>query len=193
LATKATTAYVDSSIAANPGPTGPQGPQGLKGDTGDQGPTGPQGPAGDDGATGSTGATGPQGPTGATGPQGPAGDDGATGSTGPQGPTGATGPQGPAGSDATGLGIGTSYSSPGRSGYNTVYQNTSSNVRIVYIGGHGAVDYIYVSPNNSSWYTIYNTGGGTGWYEMNHTTLIVPPGHYYRYSGSSYSYWVEIT
>ena len=61
LATKATTAYVDSSIAANPGPAGPQG---LKGDTGDTGATGPAG------ADGATGATGPQGLKGDTGDQG---------------------------------------------------------------------------------------------------------------------------
>jgi hypothetical protein len=166
LATKASITYVDDSIAANPGPTGPQGTAGA---------TGPQGP---------TGATGP------TGPQGATGDDGATGATGGTGPQGS---QGPAGDDAAGVGIGTSYSSPSRSGYNTAYQNTSSNVRIVYIGGHGSVDYISVSPNNSSWYTVYNTSGGTGTYEMNHTTLIVSPGHYYRYSGTSYAYWVELT
>ena len=89
--------------------------------------------------------------------------------------------------------VGTSYSNPSRSGGNTVYQNTSSNVRIVYIGGHGSVDLVYVSPNNSSWYAIYDHWGGTGAYEMNSTTLVVPPGHYYRYSGYSYSYWTELT
>ena len=88
LATKATIAYVDSSIAANPGPTGPQGPQGPTGPTG---ATGPQGPQGDTGSTGSIGLTGPQGPTGL---QGPAGVQGIQGPTGATGATGATGPSG---------------------------------------------------------------------------------------------------
>ncbi len=89
--------------------------------------------------------------------------------------------------------VGTSYSSPSRSGYNTAYQNTSSNVRIVYIGGHGSIDYVYISPDNSNWYTVYNYAGGTGSYEYNSTTLVVPPNHYYRYSGPYYDYWVEVT
>jgi hypothetical protein len=84
LATKATIAYVDSSIAANPGPTGPQGPPGPTGPTG---ATGPQGPQGDTGSTGSIGLTGPQGPTGLQGPAGVQGPTGPTGATGPAGTT----------------------------------------------------------------------------------------------------------
>jgi hypothetical protein len=87
----ATETYVDSAIAANPGPQGPQGEPGSQGIQGIQGETGPQGPQG---IQGIQGEAGPQGEPGPQGPQGEPGPQGPQGETGPQGPQGETGPAG---------------------------------------------------------------------------------------------------
>jgi|13_taG_2_1085334.scaffolds.fasta_scaffold08686_2 hypothetical protein len=89
--------------------------------------------------------------------------------------------------------FGTTYSTPSRAGSNTAHQNTGSTHKIVMIDATGNADYLSVSPDNSTWYQVYYWAGGTGTYERASVTLIVPPNHYWRFSGSSYYSLVEIS
>ena len=89
--------------------------------------------------------------------------------------------------------FGTTYSQPSRAGGNTPYQNTGDTHMVIYIDATGNADVLSVSPDGSTWYNVYYWAGGTGVYERAMATLIVPPNHYYRFSGSSYIGWVELT
>ena len=164
LATKATIAYVDSSIAANPGPTGPQGPTGA---------TGPQGPQGDTGPQGIQGETGPQGPTGLQGPagvQGIQGIQGPTGPTGPTGATGATGATGPAGESAGGF----SWSAAGAS-YGKIETDGTA----------------FCSYSGTSEKVLYSADG-TNWSEYSIPNMITPNYDSWQvfYFGGQIDYWI---
>ena len=89
--------------------------------------------------------------------------------------------------------FGTTYSTPSRAGGNTAHQNTGSTHKIVMIDATGHADALSMSPNGTTWYQVYYWAGGTGTYERASATLIVPPGHYWRFSGSSYYSLVEIS
>ena len=89
--------------------------------------------------------------------------------------------------------LGTTYSTPSRAGSDTAHQNTGTTFKIVMIDATGNADKLYMSADNTTWYQVYNWSGGTGSYERNMATLIVPPNHYWRFSGSSYYRLVEIS
>ena len=82
--------------------------------------------------------------------------------------------------------LGTAYSTPSRAGSNTAHQNTGTTFKIVMIDATGNADNLEMSADNTTWYRVYNWSGGNGSYERAMATLIVPPGHYWRFSGSSY-------
>ncbi len=93
----------------------------------------------------------------------------------------------------SGVSFGTTYSTPYRAGSNTPYQNTGDTHMVIYIDATGHADILSVSADGNNWYNVYDWAGGTGPYERASATLIVPPNHYYRYSGSSYISWVELS
>ena len=61
------------------------------------------------------------------------------------------------------------------------------------IDATGYADVLSMSANGTTWYTVYDWAGGTGVYERAMATIIVPPGHYWRFSGSGYNNLVEIS
>ena len=89
--------------------------------------------------------------------------------------------------------FGTTYSTPSRAGGNTAHQNTGSTHKIVMIDATGNADALSMSPDGTTWYQVYYWEGGTGNYERAFASIIVPPGHYWRFSGSSYYGLVEIS
>ena len=93
----------------------------------------------------------------------------------------------------SGVSFGTTYSNPSRTGGNTPYQNTGETHMVVYVDATGNAGQLQVSADGSSWYRVFQWPSGTGPYEQNIATLIVPPNHYYRFSGSGYSSWTELT
>ena len=89
--------------------------------------------------------------------------------------------------------LGTTYSTPSRAGSNTAHQNTGTTFKIVMIDADGDADALSVSADNTTWYQVYYWSGGNGSYERSSATLIVPPSHYWRFSGSAYNGLVEIS
>ena len=89
--------------------------------------------------------------------------------------------------------FGTTYSTPSRAGGNAAHQNTGQTHKIVMIDATGHADALAMSADGTTWYEVYYWGGGTGQYERAMATLIVPPGHYWRFSGSSYYSLVELS
>ena len=89
--------------------------------------------------------------------------------------------------------LGTTYSTPSRAGSNTAHQNTGTTFKIVMIDATGNADALSMSSDGTTWYQVYYWAGGNGSYERASATLIVPPGHYWRFSGSSYYGLVEIS
>ena len=89
--------------------------------------------------------------------------------------------------------LGTTYSTPSRAGGNTAHQNTGTTFKIVMVDATGQADSLSVSADNVTWYQVYYWSGGNGSYERASATLIVPPNHYWRFSGSSVYGIVEIS
>ena len=89
--------------------------------------------------------------------------------------------------------LGTTYSTPTRAGGNTAHQNTGTTFKIVMVDATGQADSLSVSADNVTWYQVYYWSGGNGSYERASATLIVPPNHYWRFSGSSVYGIVEIS
>ena len=89
--------------------------------------------------------------------------------------------------------LGTTYSTPSRAGSNTAHQNTGTTFKIVMIEAVGYADQLDVSADGTTWYRVYYWGGGNGNYERAMATLIVPPSHYWRFSGSSVVSLVELS
>lgn len=89
--------------------------------------------------------------------------------------------------------FGTTYSTPSRAGSNTAHQNTGTTSKIVMIDAWGSAAVLSMSADGTTWYQVYHWQGGTGAYERASATLIVPPGHYWRFSGSAYNGLVEIS
>ena len=90
--------------------------------------------------------------------------------------------------------LGTTYSTPTRAGSNTVHQNTGTTFRIVMIDASGSNgNALSMSSDSTTWYQVYYWSGNNGVYERASATLIVPPGHYWRYSGSGAYGVVEIS
>ena len=113
-----------------------------------------KGDAGTNGTNGQDGSTGPQGPQGDTGPSG--GPQGDVGPEGPQGPQGNDGSQGPSGADAPPLIFKGYYNNTIQyDPYDVVYwvDDSNSYVMTQSAGGSG------YPPDNSSYWTLYNTGG----------------------------------
>lgn len=89
--------------------------------------------------------------------------------------------------------LGTTYSTPTRAGGNTAHQNTGTTFKIVMIDATGNADQLDMSADGTTWYQVYYWAGGNGSYERASATLIVPPGHYWRFSGTSTYGVVEIS
>ena len=89
--------------------------------------------------------------------------------------------------------LGSTYSTPTRAGGNTAHQNTGTTFKIVMVDATGNADALSVSADNVTWYQVYYWSGGNGSYERASATLIVPPNHYWRFSGSSVYGIVEIS
>jgi len=157
----ATTAFVQSVVAVNPGPpgpTGPEGPQGPAGATGAQGPPGPEGPPG-------FGLPGPQGPEGPAGPAGAQGPQGATGSQGPAGATGSPGPPGPSAVSAD--------------PENTAVLGSDALIYVPASSGTGGVPEV---PNVNGAYARYRSGASVSWVDF--VTMGVAPLNSPQFTGN---------
>jgi hypothetical protein len=86
---------------------------------------------------------------------------------------------------------GTTWSTPSRSG-GTTYQNTTGHTVFIIIDSTGNGDYAQVSTNGTSWLNVYYWAGGTGSYERNSLTLVIPDGYYYRITGTAVYSWREL-
>ena len=194
------------------GDTGDTGPQGPKGDTGDTGPQGPQGPKGDTGDTGPQGSPGPGVATGGSvgqlltkasgtdfdtawvdSPAPPALDPGQV--TDPDSEVfGSVSGQRLAqsfGANEQQIGVGQTWQDLTSSrAANTSYQNTTDKpIMVAAYLTVPAARIFQVSSNNSTW---LNVQFGDSSIRLQ-SSIIVPPGWYYRTNGSgTVIWWTEL-
>jgi hypothetical protein len=68
---------------------------------------------------------------------------------------------------------------------NTVYQNGTGKPIMVAVNGTGAYTSVYVgTTSNPTLRVAYNNAPGTGQYEQNHISVIIPDSHYYKITGN---------
>jgi len=82
------------------------------------------------------------------------------------------------------IGIGQTWQNTGKV-KDTTYQNTTGRPIMVFIDDDGGTAYFQISTNGTSWDTLYTWAGGTGSYERNSLSIVIPDQLYYRVSGGN--------